>query len=508
MDGRDQSRSYPAGPSAAIIHLDHDYNTVARPDMRLRCVPWPILAILALFPGQAAQADTAPKPPSTFDVAAIDEYLSKQVTTNGYVGLSVAIVRDGKVVLAKGYGKRALKPEAAVETTTPFAAGSVTKQFTCACIFLLAEDGKLSVRDPVAKWYPDLTKAKEITLYDLMTHAAGYPDYYPLDFVDRRMEKPIPPDDLLKEYAGGKLDFDPGARWSSGNTGFIILGRVVEKVSGKPFTEFLTERIFKPLEMTNTVFDPKPGENGLATGFTAFALGEAEPAVREAEGWIHAAGGLYTTPSDLVKWDMALISGKVLKPDSYRLMTAARELNDGRTRDYGCGIGVGRRSGEVVLRHSGAVSGFLTYNAVLPRTRSAIALMCNCDHLDAGGLYESIFDLLLKATPPAAADVPKVRGPIAKEAALDMLHQLQSGDVNRDNLGEEYSHYLTGDRVRGAKERLGPLGEPDSVELDPAYERGGMEVVTVHFTFKKLKVKAMMYRTPDGKMQQFLLYKS
>lgn len=476
--------------------------------MHLRSWPWQSLAIIALFSVPAAKADPAPKPPTTFDVAAIDEYLGKQVASNGYIGLSVAIVRDGKVVLAKGYGKRSLKPEAAVETATPFAAGSVTKQFTCACILLLAEDGKLSVRDPVAKWYPDLTKAKEITLYDLMTHAAGYPDYYPLDFVDRRMEKPIPPDDLLKEYAGSKLDFDPGARWSYSNTGFILLGRIVEKVSGKPFAEFLAERILKPLKMANTSFDPKPGADGLAIGYTAFALGDPEPAAREAEGWIHAAGGLYTTPSDLAKWDVALVSGKVLKPDAYRLMTATRELNDGRTRDYGCGIGVVRRSGETVLRHSGAVSGFLAYNAVFPRTRSAVVLMSNCDHLDAGDMNDLLVDLLLKTQPPAAADVPKVSGPAAKEAAIDMLHQLQTGEVKRDNLGEEYSHYLTAERVQGAKQRLGPLGEPESVELDPAYERGGMEVVKVHFTFKTLKMKAMMYRTPDGKMQQFLLYKS
>jgi D-alanyl-D-alanine carboxypeptidase len=461
----------------------------------------------ALVAVPTSRADVPPEPPKTFDLTAIDDYLTKQVTTNGYVGLSVAIMRDGKVVHAKGYGKGSLQPEAPVETNTPFAAGSVTKQFTCACIFLLAEDAKLSVRDPVAKWYPDLTKAKEITLYDLMTHVAGYPDYYPLDFVDRRMAKPIPPDDLLKEYAGGKLDFDPGARWSYSNTGFILLGRVIEKVSGKSFAEFLSERILKPLEMSETVFDPKPGQKGLATGYTAFALGEPEPAVREADGWIHAAGGLYTTPTDLAKWDLALVTGKVLKPDSYRLMTTPRELNDGRIRDYGCGIAVGRRRGELMLRHSGAVSGFLAFNAVLPRTRSALVLMGNCDHQDAGDIHEPLMDLLLRTEAPAP-DVPKVRGPASKEAALDLLHQLQSGEIKREDLGKDYSHYLTADRVRGAKARLGPLGEPEKVELDPAYERGGMEVVTVHFTFKKLKLKALMYRTPDGKVQQFLVYKS
>ncbi|MBO0698972.1 MAG: beta-lactamase family protein, partial [Zavarzinella sp.] len=348
---------------------------------------WCCCALVVAGLPVVSRADAGPEPPKDFDLKAIDAYLARQVTENGYVGLSVAIVRDGKVILAKGYGKRSLKPEAPVEADTKFAAGSITKQFTCACIFLLADDGKLSVRDRVSKYYPGLTRANDITLYDLMSHASGYPDYYPLDFVDRRLEKPIPPDGLVKEYAGGKLDFEPGSRWSYSNTGFVLLGRIVEKVSGKPFAEFLSERILKPLGMDDTVFDPEPGANGLALGYTAFALGDAEPAPREAAGWLHAAGALYTTPSDLAKWDLGLIGGKVLKPESYKLMTTPRELSDGRTRDYGCGIGVVRRRGELILRHSGAVSGFHAFNSVIPRTRSAMVLMSNSEHQETSGLF-------------------------------------------------------------------------------------------------------------------------
>jgi D-alanyl-D-alanine carboxypeptidase len=465
--------------------------------------PLLLLALVAV----AAPARGQPKPPADFDLKGIEAFLEGQVKENGYVGLSVAIVRDGKVVLAKAYGKRTLKPEAPVEPDTMFAAGSVTKQFTAACVFLLAEDGKLSVRDPVAKYYPDLTKAKEITLYDLMTHVSGYPDYYPLDFVDRRMEKPIGPDELLKEYAGGKLDFEPGARWSYSNTGFVLLGRIVEKVSGKPFGEFLAERIFKPLGMTNTVFDPKPDHPNLAQGYTAFALGPPEPSTREAPGWIHAAGALYTTPTDLAKWDVALVSGKVLNADSYRLMTSPRELTDGRFRDYGCGIGVVRRRGETVLRHSGAVSGFLTYNVALPRTKSAVVLMANSEHQDASDVHDPLVDLLLKVQEPPRPDVPKISGPKAKEAAIDMLGQLQKGEIKREGLGEDFSLYLNARRVGGAKERLGPLGEPNKVELESTAERGGMEVAMVHFTFTDKKIKTLMYRSPDGKIQEFLIYK-
>ena len=182
-----------------------------------------ILASLFLAPAKPAEPAPKSKPPESFDVAAIDAYVAAQVQEKGYVGLSLAIARDGQIVFAKGYGKSSLEPPADVGVDTPFAIGSITKQFTCACIFLLAEEGKLSVQDPVAKYYPNLTRAADITLYDLMSHVSGYPDYYPLDFVDRRMLKPIDVDKLIQEYAGGKLDFDPRTRWSYSNTGYMIL---------------------------------------------------------------------------------------------------------------------------------------------------------------------------------------------------------------------------------------------------------------------------------------------
>ncbi len=223
----------------------------------MRLHPRLVLAALTLaaVPAPPLRAET-PEPPRTFDVKAIDEHLAAQVKARGFTGLSVAVMKDGKVVLARGYGKASLKNGEAVGTDTLFAAGSVTKQFTCACVLLLAEEGKLSVHDKVGKYYPGLTRADDITLYDLMTHASGYPDYYPLDFVDRRMEKAIAPDDLIRRYAGGKLDFEPGARWSYSNTGYILLGRIVEKVSGKPFGEFLQERILKPVGMEATPPSP------------------------------------------------------------------------------------------------------------------------------------------------------------------------------------------------------------------------------------------------------------
>jgi len=143
---------------------------------------------VCLFASLAGAAQSPPRLPDAFDLKAIDKFLAATLQQNGAAGLSVAIVKDGRVVFAKGYGQRSLEDGRPVETDTLFAIGSVTKQFTCACILLLAEKGKLSVQDKVAKYYPNLTRAKDITLLDLMNHVSGYPDYYPLDFVDRWMK--------------------------------------------------------------------------------------------------------------------------------------------------------------------------------------------------------------------------------------------------------------------------------------------------------------------------------
>jgi D-alanyl-D-alanine carboxypeptidase len=446
--------------------------------------------------------------PKTYDLKAIDAYLAAQVKDKGFVGLSVAIMKDGKIDFAKAYGKRSLADNADADAHSLFGAGSVTKQFTCACVLLLAEDGKLSVHDKVAKHFPNLTRAGDITLYDLMTHVSGYPDYYPLDFVDRRMKKAIALDKVIEEYAGGKLDFEPGSRWSYSNTGYIILGRVIEKVSGMPFGAFMEQRLIKKLNLIDTAFEPAPGTKNLALGYTSFALGEPEPAFAEAAGWIYAAGGLCTTPADLCKWDLALLEGKLLKPESYELMKTPRKLNDGHTKDYGCGLGIVQRDGETILQHGGAISGFLAFNAFLPRTKSAVVLMTNVDHLDAGALQSELLKLVIQSQTGAVSPTPKIKGPAAKEVALSLLHQLQAGEVKRDALGDDYSEYLTPERIKGASDRLKALGEPDKTEVDHVSERGGMEVAVIRFTFKTVKMKVYLYRTPDGKIQEFLLYKS
>jgi D-alanyl-D-alanine carboxypeptidase len=459
------------------------------------------LACSSLAHGQSAGPVELP---SKFEVGAVDAYVADVVQRKGLAGLSLAVVKDGEVVLAKGYGKRSLEAGSPVEPETPFAAGSVTKQFACACILLLAEDGKLSVDDKVAKYFPDLTRAGDITLHQLMSHTSGYPDYYPLDFVDRRLLKPTPVDSIIKEYAGARLDFEPGTRYSYSNTGYLILGRVVEKVSGEPFGEVLRKRIFVPAGMTRSAFEPAGADPSRARGYLPFALGTLEPAKPEAEGWLYAAGGLWASASDLARWDIALMSGKILKPESLKLMTTPVTLSDGRIKDYGCGLVVARNGAETILSHGGAVSGFRATNILVPRTKSAVVVLINDEQSDPA-IAQAIVGLLIKPeTPP---DIPKVAGPPPRDAALDFFRQMQAGELDRSKLGEEFSVYLTDDRVKAASPRLKALGEPTKAEVLSTSERGGMEVASIRLTFKSAVLRGLLYRSTDGKIQQLLFEK-
>jgi D-alanyl-D-alanine carboxypeptidase len=465
------------------------------------------LGLAFILLATSAQAQIPVTPPKDFDLSAIDAYITSYIREKGLVGLSVAIMQDGEITFAKGYGQRSLEPSLPVEPETSFAVGSITKQFTSACILLLAEDGKLTVRDPVSKYYPNLTRANDITLLDLMNHTSGYPDYYPLDFVDRRLEKPISVDGLLKDYAGGRLDFDPSSRYSYSNTGYILLGAIIEKLTGEKFGDYLQRRVLTPVGMKHSHFASPDGLPSPARGYNGFALGPPEPAIPEGPGWIEAAGGLWASASDLLRWDLALTNGKVLKPESYELMITPRKLSTGKISHYGCGLQIDTRNGELVLQHGGGVSGFVSSNVFIPRAKTGMVVLSNTEHISAAPLRAELLNLVLKAT--AAKDapaVPTVEGPPAKEVVVDFFKQMQAGRVDHSLLAEEFSHYLTDERLKSAASRLQVLGEPEKVEADPPGERGGMEVTRVRLVFKTATLRASLYRSPDGKIEQLLFY--
>jgi CubicO group peptidase (beta-lactamase class C family) len=417
------------------------------------------------------------------------------------IGVTVGVMRDGQVILAKGYGLANLEAQTPVSPETLFAVGSITKQFTCSVALQLEQEGKLSFSDTVAKYEPGLTRAKDITVRDLGNHVSGYRDYYPLDFVDRPMAAPKASADVIKTFATRPLDFEPGSRYSYSNTGYLILGAITERASGVPYAASLERRILKPLGLAHTRYEPKRGEPGLAEGYTPVGLGLPELAIPEGEGWIGAAGGIWSTPTDLMTWDLALMDGKVLSPASWKTMSTPRPLTNGRSSAYGCGQTIRDRGPVLVLNHGGAVSGFNARNNFIPSSRSAVVVMANADW--AGGVLDTIQEAVLAKLMPAA-DAPVVSGGPAKDVALDLLRQIRAGTVDRGLLGDEYSAFLTPRRLAVMSKSLIDAGEVSEVQAGPIRERGGMEVSSLSLKLGATAASTLMYRTPDGKVQEFL----
>jgi len=451
----------------------------------------------AIAPVAAAPTKPAIAKPIAFDPAAIDAWVGAQLTERGAIGASLVIVRDGKTVLAKGYGTKVVGTTQPIDADTPFAIGSISKQFLCAAALSLADGGKLSFDDRVATYYPQLTGAAEITLADLGGHVAGFRDYYPLDFIDRRMATPIAPDDLITRYATMPLDFAPRTRWSYSNTGFVVLARIVEKVAGAPYAQVLDDTIFRPLGMTSATLT-RPAT--AATGHEMFLLEPPTPSTPEAAGWLFGAGDIWASASDLARWDLAFADGTILTEASRRAMTTPRVLENQRVTGYGCGLSSRQIGGETVLLHSGWVGGFVAYNAIIPRTRTAVVLLTNDQHVDVGDLHDSVIRIALDD--PAA--VPVIAGPGPVEAARALIAQLQNTALDRATLGDEANEYFDDARVAAAAPTLKALGEP-VITLSGKRERGGMEATTLKVAFPTRTVEASMFRTPDGKIRQFLL---
>jgi CubicO group peptidase (beta-lactamase class C family) len=212
------------------------------------------------------------------------------------------------------------------------------------------------------------------------------------------------------------------------------------------------------------------------------------------------AGGIYSTPTDLAKWTLALMDGKVLKPDSYALMTAPRTLSTGRISEYGCGLSVKTQSGRQVLSHNGAVSGFNASISMIPSTRSAVIMACNLDG-GLGTLPGQVFGLMLKEP----SIIPTVKASPAAETVKAVFTQIQRGKIDRQQFGEEFNLYLSDARLAGASKRLRPYGAPRSTEVVSTHERGGMEVTVTRLAFARGELRALMYRMPDGKIEQFFV---
>ena len=308
---------------------------------------------------------------------AVDEFLVSHMQRHQIPGISLAICRDGQVVRAQGYGLANVELDVATKPETVFQTGSVGKQFTAMAVMMLVDEGRLGLDDSISKYFPGAPASWQgITVRHLLTHTSGIKDWEGKTDIDYR--KDYTEDELLQVAMKLPPDFAPGTQWSYSNTGYVLLGILVHKVSGKFYGDFLTERVFSPLGMESTrVISELDIVKNRAAGYTL------EEGKLQNQEWVApslnttADGSLYTTTLDLSKWDAALWSRRFLKPESYEAMWSPVKLQDGTSYPYGFAWSFDVQRREPVIQHSGSWQGFKTAIVRYPGHKLTVIVLAN-----------------------------------------------------------------------------------------------------------------------------------
>jgi D-alanyl-D-alanine carboxypeptidase len=341
----------------------------------------------------AGLAHAAAPPTPTGPTAAIDALLKGSFPADR-PGAAVIVTKDGRTLFEKAYGMADLELRVPLQPDMVLRLGSITKQFTAAAILMLAEDGKLSLQDPIEKHLPGYpTQGHTITIEHLLTHTSGIQSYTDMPgWMTSRILSPMTVQELIDGFKKEPMQFAPGERYAYNNSGYILLGAIVEKASGKTYEAFVTERIFQPLGMTASYYGgteriiPKR-----APGYTqegdqprnAGYLSMTQP---------YAAGSLVSTVADLARWDASLYTERLLKTASLERAWTPYVLKSGKPTGYGYGWGISKLRGRRAIDHGGGIFGFSTFAVRLPDERVYVAVLCNSDRpaADSGYLAKKI----------------------------------------------------------------------------------------------------------------------
>jgi CubicO group peptidase (beta-lactamase class C family) len=335
-----------------------------------------------------------PRVAAAQDAAAdrVDVYVRSEMARQKIPGVAIAVVKDGTIAIAKGYGLANVEHQVPVKPETVFQSGSVGKQFTATGVMLLVEAGRLALDDPITKYLPEgAPRWNGITVRHLLTHTGGTTDYPPkFDFRRDYTEAA-----LVTRAAAIPLAFAPGTKWSYSNIGFLLLGVLIHRVTGEFYGDFLNEKIFQPLGMTTTrIISEADIVPNRAAGYR-LVKGELKN-----QEWVAptlnttADGSLYLSVLDLAKWDAALYTERILRRDSLKRMWTPVTLRSGKTHAYGFGWALGDIRGHRIVEHGGAWQGFKSAIVRFPDDRLTVILLANLADTDPSKLAHGIAAIL------------------------------------------------------------------------------------------------------------------
>jgi CubicO group peptidase (beta-lactamase class C family) len=457
-----------------------------------------LLAASLLLAACASGAATAPPALDAATAQRIDAAAAEVLRQSGAPSASVAVVKDSRIVHAQAYGQARLGPTALpARPAMRYAIGSISKQFTASALLLLQQDGKLSLDDKVTKYFPQLTRANEITIRQLLSHTSGYQDYWPQDYMFADMVRPTEPAAILDRWARQPLDYEPGTRWQYSNTGYVLAGLIVEQVSGEPLHRFLERRIFEPLGVDSASdFDSDPLAHGTVPGYESYALGPPRPSGHSGPGWLFGAGGIAMTAEDLARWNISLMNRTVLSADSYRELETEVLLNNGAGTDYALGLDVVMDRQRRKLAHDGEVAGFTALNVVYPDDGVAIVVLTNLMASHAPEqLATRIADIVFEHADATDA---------ARTAQAQAIYEgLRAGRIDRSLFSPNANAYFTAQALADFQGSLGPLGAPKEFKHVRTWQRGGMTGRSYHAVYPDRKLRVWTYERPDGRLEQF-----
>jgi CubicO group peptidase (beta-lactamase class C family) len=303
--------------------------------------------------------------------ARMEQLIRSYVDGKRFMG-TVLVAQDTQVLLSKGYGSANLEWNIPDAPSTKFRLGSVTKQFTAACILLLEERGKLRTEDLVKKYMPDAPAAwDKITIFHVLTHTSGIPNFTNFPDYGETKTMPVTPEKLVARFRDKPLDFQPGEKWSYSNSGYVLLGYLVEKISGQSYQDFLQQNIFTPLNMKDSGYDSNSAIiEHRASGYTPGPKGPVNASYLDMT-IPFSAGALYSTTEDLLRWEQGLFSGKVVSAASLKKMTTPFK------NDYALGLAVRTANGRTLVAHDGGIDGFNTNLSYYPDEKLTIVVLSN-----------------------------------------------------------------------------------------------------------------------------------
>lgn len=461
---------------------------------------WAIGAFCGLL-GLPAAAQLSPELQGQMQSA-----VRKVVEQTGIPSASVGVMVAGRPVFTQAFGSARLQPAEPAAAAMAYPIGSISKQFTATAILLLQQDGKLRLDDPVAKFFPQLTRANEVSIRNLLTHTSGYQDYAPQDYTIPRWRQPIDPLKLVEEYAGKPLDFDPGTQWQYSNTNFELAALIVQKVSGMPFADFLRTRVLAPSHLEGVLNLNTERARLQVAGYQQIALAPPSPAEMEAPGWYFGDADLAMPVASLLAWDKTFIAQSLLTPASYHEMESPYILKDGTDTHYGLGVFVRTLNGQLEVEHSGEVGGFVAENLILPKQGIAISVLTNQEA--SGAAAQIAGDLLPLVTKTAAAgESPAAEAADAFRPKLQgILAGLVQGRIDRALFTADANDYFSATALADFQSSLQPLGTVKAVTREGAALRGGMTFGSYRVEFTGgTAVRVTVFLEPDGKIEQLLV---